>query len=153
MDITSSPAPSVALQGRTDRRVPGRAVGGDAPDAARLFRETLAARNLTGAASGPSIAAPPRTGRTLADYRAHAVQRIAPLDPKGKRAAPPSAGPEFSAATMPPAAAKGGEPAAGAKAPEARPAEGFAAAMMKGLDRYRAMQRAATPQPHVDLSQ
>lgn len=145
MDITSSPTPSVALRGRT--------VGGDAPDAARLFREALAARNLTGTASGPSISAPPRTGRTLADYRAHAVQRIAPLDPKGDRAAPPSAGPASSVATMPPAAEKGGEPATSAKAPEAHPAEGFAAAMLKGLDRYRAMQRAATAQPHVDLSQ
>jgi len=153
MDITPSPTPSVAPRDRTGRRVPGRAIGDDAPDAARLFREALAARNLTGTAPNPSISAPPRTGRTLADYRAHTVQRIAPLDPKGDRAAPPSAGPESSVATRPPAAAKGGEPAAGAKAPEAHPAEGFAAAMMKGLDHYRAMQRTATPQPHVDLSQ
>lgn len=112
----------------------------------------------TAPAAAPAAAAPAVTratqGRTLAYYQAHAGLRLAPVDTgRDRPLAQPAAAvhPIAAPAAINAAASAPGD--AGARSPEAPPQTWFSAAMLQGLDRYRAMQGAERARPQVDLSQ
>jgi hypothetical protein len=105
-----------------------------------------------------AMAAQPGQGRTIAFYQANAGRKLAPVD-SGRNSVPQRHGmsaPTHLTAFAPPAP----KPADGEKRvasepanqPDGPPSAWFSAAMMRGLDRYRAAQRLDKTDPQLDLS-
>jgi hypothetical protein len=121
-----------------------------------LHAATASSEEAKPAAPPPAAPLHPGQGRTLAFYQANAGHRIPTLD-SGRASTSKYALPvqtALAAKPLPIPAAEEKPAAESSVAPDGAPDAWFGAAMMRGLDRYRAAsQQLDKAPPHVDLSQ
>ncbi len=154
-ELAAAPANAAALAGaesETPASTGAEALAQLAADLQGLREQP--AKTEPAAAAVPETASDSGQGRTIGYYLANAGRRLPPTDPsKGRVIQAQPVQPAIQAPAPPAAriADAAREEADASTSPDGPPAQWFNAAMMRGLDRYRAMQRGEAA-PQVDLS-